>query len=292
MVTQTKQLASPPAVQPLSGVRSGLNAAYLLSAVVAALMVVASAGGLLIEGIYRDESSFVLTAWFANDLVTLGIASPIFVAALVLAMRGSLRAQLVWLGMLDYTLYNFAFYLFGAVYNRFFLIYVALFVLSIFALIFGLVKLDVKAVQQRFRAAPALKWISGYMAAWALILGSVWVWQSLAFVSSGQVPQVGGSEEVFRLIATLDLSLVIPFVGLAAIWLWQHRPWGRVLAVIVNVKGLVYTLVLIAGDFIGAAAGIEGAMELVWLWIFFASGSLLSTIFLLRNVQANNILPE
>lgn len=33
------------------------------------------------------------------------------VVALILSRRGSQRAQLVWLGMLDYMLYNYAFYL-------------------------------------------------------------------------------------------------------------------------------------------------------------------------------------
>lgn len=64
------------------------------------------------------------------------------VAALVLARRGSGRAQLVWLGMLAYTLYNYAFYLFGAAFNSLFLVYAALFTLSVFALLFGLVALD------------------------------------------------------------------------------------------------------------------------------------------------------
>ncbi|HHY46565.1 MAG TPA: hypothetical protein GX506_04605 [Firmicutes bacterium] len=51
-----------------------------------------------------------MAGWFGNDLVTLSVALPLLVGALVLSMKGSHRAQLVWFGILDYMLYNYAFY--------------------------------------------------------------------------------------------------------------------------------------------------------------------------------------
>ena len=95
--------------------------AYRLSAIIIVLALVASLGGLFIKDIYRDNT-FVTAAWNGNDFVTLVIALPLLVVSLILSMRGSQRAQLVWLGMLDYMLYNYAFYLFGAAFNSFFLI--------------------------------------------------------------------------------------------------------------------------------------------------------------------------
>lgn len=139
-----------------------LRPAYILSAIIAILATVASAGGLFLGDLYRDNT-FVTSLWTGNDLVTLVVAVPMLVAALILSMRGSQRAHLVWLAMLDYTLYNYAFYLFAAAFNWFFLIYVALFTLSIFALIFGLVNIDVNGISQKFRARTPVKWISGYM---------------------------------------------------------------------------------------------------------------------------------
>jgi hypothetical protein len=108
------------------------NTAVYLSVAIAVLAAAASAGGLLLPGLYRDNA-FVQTTWLGNDAVTLFLAVPILVTALVFARRGSLRAQLIWLGALDYMLYNYAFYLFGAAFNAFFLIYAALLGLSIFA---------------------------------------------------------------------------------------------------------------------------------------------------------------
>jgi len=66
-----------------------LGTAYVLSAIIAILALVASAGGLFLDGPYRDNA-LVTAGWFGNDLVTLVVAVPVLVAALILSMRGSL----------------------------------------------------------------------------------------------------------------------------------------------------------------------------------------------------------
>ena len=62
-------------------------------------------GQSFVDDLYRDNA-FATSAWRGTDLATLAVAVPILIVALILALRGSLRAQLVWLGMLDYTLYD------------------------------------------------------------------------------------------------------------------------------------------------------------------------------------------
>ncbi|MBE9191762.1 hypothetical protein IQ230_15675 [Gloeocapsopsis crepidinum LEGE 06123] len=258
-----------------------LKVAYLLSLIIAVLTFVAAVGGLVLPDLYRDNL-FVTSGWFGNDLVTLVVAFPILIIALILSARGSQRAQLVWLGMLNYTLYNFAFYLFGAAYNRFFLIYAALFTLSIFALIFGLVGLDVKEISQKFGAKTPVKLISAYMLFVAIALGGFWISQAVNFISTGQVPQiivtVNGSTNV---IAALDLSMVVSIFLLSAIWLWQRQPWGYVLGTIANIKGAVYTLALTAATISAASSGVADT-TLVPLWGFLSLGSLIASLFLLR----------
>jgi hypothetical protein len=134
---------------------------YSSNITIAILATVVSAGGLFLTGLYRDNP-FVISAWKGNDLVTLFVVVPILIAALGFALRGSQRAQLVWIGALDYILYNYAFYLFVSAFNKFFLIYAALLGLSIFALIFGLLSLNVNAIAKRFRTKTPIKWIAGY----------------------------------------------------------------------------------------------------------------------------------
>lgn len=169
--------------------KSKQNWAVILSVLIAIFATIASAGGLLLDGLYHDNE-FVTTTWLGNDAVTLFLAVPILVAALVFTGRGSLKAQLVWLGVLDYMLYNYAFYLFGAAFNAFFLIYAALLGLSIFALIFGLVSLDVTRVSRQFSGRTPVKWIGGYFLFVALGLSVVYLAQSIGFIITGEVPAI------------------------------------------------------------------------------------------------------
>jgi hypothetical protein len=260
--------------------------AHTLSVIVAVLMIVAAAGGLLIEDHYRDNA-FTAWAWRGTDLVTLVVAVPILIVALIFGRRGSFQAGLVWLGMLDYTLYNYAFYLFGAAFNRFFLIYVALFTLSIFALVFAITKVDAKEVRLRFASRTPVRWIAGYMLFVALGIGGLWIAQSLGFVFSGQVPQfITDVGHPTAIVFALDLSLVVPFLVLGAIWLWQRRSWGYVLAAILNVKGAVYMLALAGVSVAQAQAGFPEALTQLPLWGVLSLGFLVASLFLLGNLKS------
>ena len=126
-----------------------LEVPFVLSVIAATLMAVQSLLGLVLPGQYRDVE-WIRTTWFGNDWVTLVVAVPLLVIALRLASRGSLRGQLLWLGMLGYGAYNYAFYLFGAALNVFFPLYAMLLVLSVAGLILALSRIDVSTLAAGF----------------------------------------------------------------------------------------------------------------------------------------------
>lgn len=130
------------------------RAAWVLSAIVALLMVAASAAGLWVHGLYHD-ALWASTAYRGGDLVTLVVAAPAQTAALLLSRRGSRRAQLVWVGILAYSVYNYAFCVFGSVFNDVFLLHVALFSLSVFALALTLANPGRGEDRRRVRQAHA-----------------------------------------------------------------------------------------------------------------------------------------
>jgi hypothetical protein len=248
------------------------------------LTFIAAAGGILLDSLYKDNGTFTLNAWYGNDQVTLFVALPLLIIAVILSKRGSVRAHLVWLGMLNYILYNYAFYLFGAALNAFFLIYVVLFSLSIISIIYLIVNLEGRKIS--FRESTPVKGLSIYMFLLALILWFAWIGQWLSFVLNGEFPQIMvNTQSVNYLVAALDLTFVVPVFILAAIYLWRRKGVGYILAVMVNVKGFVYNLVLIVGSIVQEKSGIEGALDLVPLWIFFSLGCLVSSLILLLNLK-------
>jgi hypothetical protein len=258
---------------------------YLLSITIAVFATFASAGGLLLNGLYRDNL-FVTSAWKGNDVVTLLLAVPLLVMAMIYSKSGSRKASLIWMGVLDYMLYNYAFYLFGAAFNWFFLLYVALLGLSIFALIFGLIHLDLNGIIGQIRERMPVGWIAAYMLFVATGLSLIYIAQSLGFIFTGEVPAiVTNTGHPTNVVFALDLTLLVPFLVLGAIWLIRRKPWGFVLAGILTIKGPLYTIVLTAGSLWAANAGVPDVAGQVPLWVVLTVLGLIACGLFYRNMD-------
>src|SRR3954465_10723718 len=97
-----------------------------------ALMTLQALLGLASPTAYRD-ADWIKAAWFGNDWITLLVAAPLMWAS-GRAASGSSRAALVYLGAVGYSVYNYAFYLFGAAMNVFLPLYVLTLGVAIVAL--------------------------------------------------------------------------------------------------------------------------------------------------------------
>ena len=220
--------------------------------------------------------AMITAAWRGNDLVTLFVAVPLLIAGMIFARRGSLQALLIWMGMLGYSLYNYIFYLYGAAFNKCFLVYVALFSLSIYALIFGLGNININALGGKFSSRTPARWISGYMLFFALMLGGIEVSRALSIFFTGQV-----HEDIIKtghptgVVYATDLSILIPGLIVAAVFLWKRRPWGYVITTILMSKATTYALALIAMSWFELRA--TGAGDaLLPLWMVLGAGCLVS----------------
>lgn len=256
------------------------NTLERLTISIAVLAGIASLGGITISNLYRDNALYK-TAWQANDFITI-LLTPAVLVSFHYHKRGSARAQLVWLGLMLYTFYNYAFYLFGAAFNWFFLIYAAIFTLSLYALLMGLRDMD-----DRYREAEHLKPLTRKAIITFLILiatplilvelGQVW-----RFILSGIPPKIPA------LIMALDLTLVIPNTILAALLLARKRKWGIILTTMMLVKSFTYGLVLVAGTIFIAITGVGPWDPLLAFYIFVSVGGVAFLSILLRTIPAHN----
>lgn len=262
--------------------RGELVASWRLSVFVVVLMAVQSAAGVLFPALYRD-TGWVLSAWYGNDLVTLLFATPLLVWSLYAVRRGSRRAELVWYSLLGYCVYNYAYYLFGALLNWFFPAYLLLFVLPVFALILALGRLDASAVARDFSERTPRRWVSGYMLLVGLGLPVAWLAQWANFLLTGAEPDLG--EEAFRLIATMDLTFMVPWLVVGAALLLRRHAWGYVVAPVIIMKGVTYTLVLTASSTVAALRGVEGTASQIPIWAAFTVVGGLAIWGLLGNVR-------
>jgi hypothetical protein len=265
----------------MSMFRTDIKTPVRLSVAIAILAAIASAGGLFLSGLYHDNA-LITAAWHGNDFVTLFLALPVMVGSLVYATRGSKRAQVIWMGTLWYMVYNYMFYLFGAAFNAFFLIYVALFTMSSYALALALLKVDIRALGSRLFDRIPVKPVSIFMLFFAILLGFMWVALSLSFVFTGVIPvAIAQTDHPTGVVFAIDLSLIVPSLILCAIALFRRQAWGFLLSTIVMIKASTYALAMIAMSvFSYLEVGILD--PLILLWAVLGAGCLASCFLLLR----------
>jgi hypothetical protein len=174
------------------------------------------------------------------------------------AWQGSTRATLIWIGLLGYMFYTYAGAAVGYAFAELTLLYIALFSLSIFALAAAASGLDTTVIMQAIDPPPALRRsAAGFLALIGLLLGMLWLLQIGAFLASGSLPAGvvaagGGAYYVYA----LDLGLILPLTVLGAVWLWQRRPWGTVLASYILVKSTTMGMALLAMNWFNLRSGL------------------------------------
>jgi hypothetical protein len=197
------------------------------------------------------------------DLVTLAVVVPTLVVSSLLTARGSLRGQLFVASMFAYSAYAYALYVFGARFNDLFLVHVAVFSLSLFALIFVFIRLDAERIASTFRDRTPTRIVGGVLALLAVSLGAMWIISSVRFAVTGDVPQEASQlilpTEMTHLGYVLDLALLVPGYALAAVLLWRRAAWGYVLAVVLLISGTVHQLSYMAALLSQAMSDVPGA---------------------------------
>lgn len=109
---------------------------------------------------------------------------------------------------MGHAVYNYAFYVLGVALNVFFAIYLLTFAVSISSLFFGLTGTDAKSVAGTFSARTPARILGGYQVFVATGLSVVWLGTWAAYGFADRPTPV--EPDVFRLIADLDMSLMVP----------------------------------------------------------------------------------
>ena len=234
-----------------------------MGALLLALMLVQSLTGLLLSDQYKDVE-WITAAWYGNDWITLVVAVPLLWFGLRRTARESVRGRLLVLGMSGYAIYNYAFYLFGASLNVFFPLYVSGFLLGVLTLGLFLSHLDVTVVGQCVRRDAPLRLVGGYLVFLAIGLAVVWLAMWGAYAFAGRPTPV--EPEAFKIVAALDLSLMVPALAAGGALLWRRSSWGYPIATIAAVQGALYLLVLSVNSAIAIWRGLVSGPGELLIW--------------------------
>jgi hypothetical protein len=198
-----------------------------LSLTAALLAAVGSVAGLLAsDSIYDQETVALADASAAQDIVNLALVAPLMAALAVGASRGSIRAYLCWLGLVAFTVYNYAIYAFAIHFGPLFLVWVAVLGLSLFALIGGLSTLGATAVQSRFagRATPVPAWFLIVVGALFVLL---WLGEIVPDLLAGDPSRSASDWNIpTNPVHVLDLAFFLPALVASGVLLLRRHPVG------------------------------------------------------------------
>ena len=240
-----------------------MRVARRLSTVLLAVMLTQALTGLAFQAAYRDVE-WIRATWFGNDWVTLAVAAPLLFIGLVRTAVGSVRGLLLWLGLIGYALYNYAFYLFGAALNAFFPVYVVALVLAVTVLILALAQIDAARLAHSVRPTAPVRFLGGSLVFIAVGVASVWIAMWAAYVFAGRPTPV--EPEAFKLVAALDLSLMVPTLTVGGVLIWRRMPWGLVISAIASIQGALYLLVLSVNSVVAIHRGLTNAPGELAIW--------------------------
>lgn len=258
-----------------------LRTAQLLSSVILVLTAVAAAGGIFMPGLYRGNA-WVVTATRAQDWFTLVAVLPALVVTLWVTRRGTIRPRVVLFGLLGYVFYTYTGAAFAFALNEFYLIHLARFTLSGFAIGSVLSSIHIGQLTEAFDAATPRKSVSIFLVVVGLMLALGELGQIIPFITSGKIPlplELSGGSNFF--VWTMDIGMVAPLSVLAACWLWRRVAWGYALAGFMLIKCATMGLMLLTSTFYAWSIGVpHDGIDLITGYAIIALGGLgMSTWF-------------
>src|ERR1700694_805638 len=161
--------------------------ALWLSVIDALLVLLASASGIFLTSIYARETPSWAVQGIGQDIVNL-VAVMVLCIAAYFANNGSLKAFLVWSGVLLYLLYGYIIYAFDVHFNSLFLVYVAIVGLSIYALVGSVRHLHLNDLQASFPGTTWARAVSVFFLVLGMVFYLLWLREDIPALLAGNLP--------------------------------------------------------------------------------------------------------
>lgn len=203
-----------------------------LSAPLAALSAVAAAAGILFDSTYERDAADFATQGRAQDCITLFVAVPLLLILWRWAARGSLRARLLWQGVVFYLAYTYVIAAFMVRFNNLFLVYTSAVGCAVFALLGSQIGL---AGSLEPRLFDVERWprrgVVGLLAVVVVGFAGLWLADVVPALLDGVEPEsLAESGTPTNGVQVIDLSFLIPGAALVAHWVRRSEVRGQVLA--------------------------------------------------------------
>lgn len=237
-----------------------------------------------ISGVYAYNAERVVAEGVGWDIFTLFFAVPALLLALPSLAHGSLRGRLFVLGLLAYLFYQYLMYAVTWAFGPLFLLFVAIYALSLVAIVFTVVTIPVSELPKHFSEHFPRRGMAALCFMLAGLLLLMWLGRLIP-AYRGQIHGVLDGQTTF-VVQALDLGLIVPLVLFTGLTVWRRKAAGYLLASIVVVKAFAMATAISA--MLLSAWAYEGVLEVAPLVIFLTI--IVATIWLGMRIY-NSLLP-
>ena len=235
------------------------------------------------RGLYAYDTVSMAAQQQGNDLIALVVGLPLLAVSTWLAFRGSLRGRLLLTGTLAFLLYTYMSMSMLTSFNALFLVYVALFTLSLHAFILSMLSFDLKTLPERFSERLPRSWIAALLFFVGGFLLIAWLGRIIPPVLSGTTPALENTTTL--VIQAMDLGLVVPLVILAAVLLLRDNAWGYLLTSVALMKGVTIGLAVSSMAVNMALQGVPEELGIMVPFLAITVLNLIMGVLLLVNVE-------
>jgi hypothetical protein len=240
--------------QPQARARGWERAAFVVSGLLAAVSAVAAGATFFVPNVLRGTAVMNGSAR-GTALVMLIAGEPLLLAAMYLASRGSMRARVAWLGVSGYFAYNAVMFVLATPMNQLYLLYEAALGLSFWTALLVARSIDLGELGRRFSVSFPRRAIAVYVLAIVALNTFVWLSGAVPAVLSTTAPKVlDGMGLTTVPTYDQDLAFWLPLIGVAAIWMWRHIEWGRLIVGAALVMWVVEGIGVAVDQWMGSAA--------------------------------------
>jgi hypothetical protein len=236
------------------------------------------------RGLYFYDTVSSAAQMQGNDLVTLAVGLPLLACSAWLALRGSLRGRLLLSGTLGFFLYTYMSMSMLTAYNELFLVYVALFALSLFAFILSMLSFDLADLPRHFSERLPRRWIAGSLFTIGGFLLIAWLARIVPALLQSRDPALENTTTL--VIQAMDLALIVPLAILSGALLLRRSPWGYLLASVFVMKTISLGLAISTMAITMALAGVPDSLLIVIPFLLITLVSLAMAVLLLRSADA------
>lgn len=244
------------------------------------------------KGLYANHTMGQLMMVLPHDWILLLGGVPLLFLSLLWFRKGSLRGAFLLAGVVGYIFISYFMYVFIAVYNRLFLVYIGLISLSFFTLFLLFLSMNKEMLSSRFRLSFPRRWVAWSLLIISTMIGLLWLSITLPTLIQGSIPTQQMEQLTTLPVQAIDLAFFIPSAFVTGILLLRKRPFGTLFTPPFFIFLCLMMFTLFMKSLMMGLSGIKGTEPMMIMAFVLGVLAIISSYLIFQNLDEGKESPR